>query len=363
MSRIIIMLAGFICIFFSPICFSAEVAIESPIVDSKLLGHAELEMVWQNNLSFKQDEQVDRLFLLGDYIVVLTDLNYLFCLDNADGKLRFGLQVTTPGFPVFEPKLHDEELMVVAGNELIRIDIKLGTIIKTKRLKFNATGSAVKDSYNVFIPGQDRRLHALDLADDIEIFNVTARNDSMVTSVVSSRNYVVFATDMGNIIGITPDGSERLWQFDAVKEISADLVKNGSWLYASSKDTNLYKIYAATGKVEWRFEAGGMLLDSAVVTEKRVYQYIRDRGVAAVDKESGERIWQLEGGVGVLAEAGAKTYVKTSDGKLAVMDNIKGKELYRINLASAEKFAANAVDSKMYIADKAGRVGCIQPKR
>ena len=63
----------------------------------------------------------------------------------------------------------------------------------------------------------------------------------------------------------------------------------------------------------------------------------------------------------MLAEAGGKAYVITDKKTLVVMDNKKGEELYSVNFAGVSRYAANTVDSKMYIADKDGRVACIKP--
>jgi hypothetical protein len=46
---------------------------------------------------------------------------------------------------------------------------------------------------------------------------------------------------------------------------------------------------------------------------------------------------------------------------LVVMDNNRAKKLYWVNFAGVSIHAANAPDSKLYIADKRGRVACLEP--
>ncbi len=97
------------------------------------------------------------------------------------------------------------------------------------------------------------------------------------------------------------------------------------------------------------------------MTREIVYQYVRDKGLTAIDKRSGKFIWQVPGGVELLAEADGKAYVITKIGTLVVMDNRKAKRLYSVNCAAVSRYVANVADSKIYIADEAGRIACLKP--
>ncbi len=97
------------------------------------------------------------------------------------------------------------------------------------------------------------------------------------------------------------------------------------------------------------------------VTEKIVYQYVRDKGLTAIDRETGKKIWQLPEGVDLLAEAKGKAYVITNEGTLVVMDNKKAKRQYCVDFVGVSRYAVNTVDSKIYVADKSGRIACLKP--
>ena len=83
--------------------------------------------------------------------------------------------------------------------------------------------------------------------------------------------------------------------------------------------------------------------------------------MSAIDKNSGALIWQLPEGVDLLAEVNGKAYVITNVGMLVVMDNKKAKRLHSVNFARVSKYATNVTDSKIYIADEAGRIACLRP--
>jgi len=97
------------------------------------------------------------------------------------------------------------------------------------------------------------------------------------------------------------------------------------------------------------------------VTGDVVYQYVRGKGLVAIDKKSGEFMWEVNGGADLLSESGGKAYVITGDGELVVMDNKAKKRLYSVNFAGVSQYVANVVDSKIYIADAGGRIACLKP--
>jgi outer membrane protein assembly factor BamB len=132
-------------------------------------------------------------------------------------------------------------------------------------------------------------------------------------------------------------------------------------LFFASEDTNVYRIDILTGRLIWKYQTAAMLDRGPRVTGEVVYQYVRNKGLTAIDKKSGKFIWELAKGVDLLAEADGKAYVVTNIGTLVVMDNRKAKRLYSVNFAGVSRHVSNVADSKIYIADKAGRIACLKP--
>jgi outer membrane protein assembly factor BamB len=160
-----------------------------------------------------------------------------------------------------------------------------------------------------------------------------------------------------------PDKPRLLWQFKAKAGggIAQPIVKNAESVFAASRDTNVYRLDARKGNLIWKYQMGAMLDRGPRVTENIVYQYARNEGLLAIDKESGTLLWPLPEGVDVLAEADGKSYVITKTGTLAVMDNKKAKQIYAVDWSGVSVYAVNVTDSKIYIADKQGRIACLQP--
>jgi outer membrane protein assembly factor BamB len=221
----------------------------------------------------------------------------------------------------------------VVGDKLVEINLESGTERSSKRLGFGVTCPIARNRSYFYVGGTDRRMHVLRAEDKVQVFEVAAESDSMITSIVADENFVIFATNDGNVISIMPDRFVRLWEFDALGGIAWPIVRDGNSLFAASRDTNIYKLNARTGKFVWKYQGGAKLERGPQVTAGVVYQYVRDEGLAAMDKESGKLLWQLADGVELLSESEGKAYVITNTGTLAVMDNKKAKQLYTIDIS------------------------------
>ena len=335
-----------------------------PLVSPELLGHAKLKMVWQNKLPIRKAESLDQLSIIGNRIYALSDHNYMVCLDREKGNVIFSRPVAPTGFPVVGLELYRDELISIIGNKLVEIDPNNGTENKAKYLEFSVACPAARNGSYFYVSGADRRLHVLHAENYVQVFEVAAENDSMITSIIADERFIVFGTDAGNVISIQPDKPRWLWQFDATDAIAGPIVRDGMSLFFASKDLHVYRIDMVDlmwARLIWKYQMPGLLEKAPHVTPEVVYQYARNGGLTAIDKQSGQFMWLLQQGADLLAEAEGKAYVLTNVRTLVVMDNTTGKKLYSVNFAGVSRVATNTTDSKIYIADKRGRVACLEP--
>jgi hypothetical protein len=356
---------SFLFFCFSIVCFTMPVVgqdvSEKSLVSPELLKAGKLEIVSQNKVPIKEGENLSRLFIVENYLYALSDRNYIVCISRNVNSTIFSRPIAEVGFPVLGLDIYRGMLFSVIGNELIEINQELGTNISSKRLKFNATCPAVRNNLRYYVGSIDRRMHVLRAEDKIPLFEVAPEDKSLITSIVARENLVLFTTDSGIIRCIAPEAPKLLWKFNAAEGIVGPVVDDGRFLFFASRDANIYKLDIFAGRLIWKYPAGAKLDNAPNVTEKIVYQYVRNKGLAAINKENGKLIWRLPEGLDLLAESGQKAYVITNKGTLTVMDNSKAKKLYSINLASADRYATNVLDSKIYIADRSGRIICIKP--
>lgn len=362
--RRIICLAGLVVLGAFSNVFTAEGS-SQPLVSPELLRHAHLKTVWENELPIKKSESVNRLYLLGNRIYVISDKNYVLSLSRADGKIVFAKTVSPADLLVSGMTLYGDQPLYVNGSSVVQVDPESGAESQTVNLGQGMTCPAARNSSHFYLAGVDNRLHVLRVEDKVQTFEVTADSDAAITSVLADDNFVIFGTTAGEVISLVPNRPNRLWQFKAFDAIAGPVVRDYMSLFFASKDTNVYRIDMVSGperrRLVWKFQAPGVLEEAPRVTQTVVYQHVRSKGVVAIDKQAGSLLWSAPGGLDLLAESRRKAYVITESGTLVVMDNAAGKKLYDINLAGIEKYAANAVDDKIYIADKRGRMACLQP--
>jgi len=370
----LVLLMGVLILCDAPKVFGAEDSLRRPapdkdirgLVSGRLLKQAGLEILWENELPIKKGERLEKLFILGERIYTLSDRNYIISLDRQKGNIIFSRPIAPTGVPVGALELYEDELIFMMGSTLIEIDAKSGEERGTKRIEYGIECPVARNSSHFYLGGADRRLHVLREKDRVQVFEVAAENDSMITSIVADEDFVVFATDAGNVISMAPDEPRRLWQFDAGAAIAGPIVRDGMSLFFASKDTNVYRVDIVgpiTRKLVWKQQMPGVLEKAPFVTEEVVYQYARGKGLTAIDKESGKLIWSLPEGVELLADADGKACVVTKGRTLVVMDNVEARKLYSVNFARVSRYAANAADSRIYIGDENGRVACLQPAR
>jgi outer membrane protein assembly factor BamB len=339
---------------------AARPSTSGAIVSEELLNQAGLETVWQNAVALSPKEKIKKITVLGNYLYILTNSNYLFCLDRNTGRLSFAASAAAPKLPVFEPAVYNGITYLIAADDIIVADVERGVEICRNRIPFSVAAAAAVNGSCLYVPGTDKRLHVMDPNGRQEIFKANADNLSAITSVLATDNFVIFATGSGNVICMDPSKPKRLWQFDAVGAITAPLTIVQNQLYVSSRDTNLYKLDAGNGNLLWKFYAGSALNTSARATETIVYQYARDKGLYAIDANSGKQLWLLPDAVDLLAQDGSTAYIFDKNNTCTVMDNQQAKKIYTINFAPVTTFAANVYDNRIYIMEDKN-ISCIQP--
>lgn len=343
------------------------------LVSPELLRHAGLEIVWTSELPMKpavsmpngKAEILAQLLLLGNRVYAISSANYMVSMDKDTGQTVFARSIAPAGIPVTGLRLYGDTILSVGGSKLEELDAQTGVQLSQVDVGLGITCPAARNSGFYYVACTDNRMHVYRAEDRVQIFEAAAINNSTITSIVADDEFVVFATDEGDVIAVAPDVPRRLWQFKAAEAIAGPVVKDWKSLFFASEDTNVYRLDVVglpeKTQLVWKYQAAAVLDQAPRVTQEVVYQPVRGKGVTAIDRETGSRLWRVPGGADLLAEAGGKAYVITKGEKLVVMDNAKAQTIYSVNFTGVTVYASNTGDDKIYIADKRGRVMCLKP--
>jgi len=360
-----VFLACFCVVFAAAPVFGVGVG-TARLVTPELLKQVGLEIVWDGELPIRSGEGLAGLMMAGERVYALSGRNYLISLDRKTGTKVFSRYAAVEGLPVAEPVLYQDQLIWVLGNRLVEMSERTGEELKSSHIAYGIACPAARNSRFFYVSGVDGRVRVLREADRVPLFEVAPDNDSLITSILAEEQFVIFGTNAGNVISMTPGDAVRLWRFNAAGGIAGRIVRDGASLFFASKDTNVYRVDITAPKAAglvWKHQVAGVPAAPPCVTKAAVYQYVREKGLTAIDRDRGTLLWSLPEGLELLAESAGRAYVITRNETLTVMDNAAGKRLYAVNFRGATRFVANTVDSKMYVADKRGRIACIQPIR
>ncbi len=328
------------------------------LVPRSRVAATDLKIVWQFNLPLADAETLDQLFVFGNRLCAISSRNYLVCLNRTDGNVMFSSAIAPAELPLAGLESYRGELITIVGNKLVEINADFGTEQTSTNLACGVTCPVVRNDLFFYVAGSDKRIHVLKASNKVQVFEVAAENDSLITTVLADQEFVVFATNAGNVICITADRPHKLWQFDAPD--AGQLVRDSNSIYFACRNTNVYRLELSSGHLVWKYQTSAILDSAPQSGNKAVYQRIPDVGLIAIDKDTGKLLWQLADGVGLLAESGNKAFLVTKAWVLVAMDNAKGKQLYSIDIGQPVKYTTNATDSRIYIADAKGRLACLQ---
>jgi outer membrane protein assembly factor BamB len=353
-----------ICILSGNITVAGQVGLSKDLVSKELLDHARLKLVWSNKLpmNMKKNEVMARMFITGDNFYALSSYNYMVGMDMSTGAIKFSKAVAGVGLPVEEMEYYQGKLISLTGSNLVEMEPDTGVVLSSRVWKLGLTCPVVRNKSFYYIGATDKRVHVLRSEDRVQTFELAAESDAMITSIVADEGFIIFSTDAGDVISAGSNAPVKLWAFNAADSVIGPMVRTDNAVIFSSKDTNVYCLDVYNrGELIWKYQTAAILDKAPVVTESIVYQRVSGKGLIAIEKGSGKLMWELDGGLDLLAESKNKAYVITETGKLVVIDNVKKKKLYSTNLASVTQYAVNTVDSKIYIGDSTGSVMCLKP--
>jgi hypothetical protein len=196
---------------------------------------------------------------------------------------------------------------------------------------------------------------------------------------VSGRKGIMVVAPEGEVVSLEkyPVATRRATEIFRVRLSEEPIpVPAGSYeseAYVGGQDATVYSINADTGRISWRYIAGGPIARQPVATETDVYVVAHGSGLARIDRATGQPLWQLpRGGVmhrgnreadRFLAANPKFVYAADASGRLLILDRATGLKLS--SYAGAREFNvpfSNAVNDRLYLVANSGLVVCLHDR-
>jgi len=244
-------------------------------------------------------------------------------------------------FLLSSPAILDNTAVVGGGDGLVyAFDVKSGRV----RWKFR-TGGRVRSSPAVsngvvYVGSFDGSIYAIDLASGKQVWRYDTKGHSLK------------AGDFG---------------FDRTSILSSPAVSDGV-VYVGSRDSHLYAIDAAEGKLKWvyDYEKDGMTwtTSSPAVKNQVVYTGTADgHFIHALRAADGRQLWRFEMPERVWSSpaiAGSQLYITNQSGSLYAVDARSGRESWHFQTGASVQSSPAVVDGVVYFGGNDGAVYAIR---
>lgn len=332
----------------------------------KLLEKSNLHVEWViQKLAMGRGEKIRRFYFHNDMLLVLDDQSELHALSGRDGLPLWNTTLSRLHGDISEPEFYKDRLLFVVANEIVELRGEDGVITRRTGLKFPPSTTAARSEEYLFIGSSNNHFYCLRLEDGITLWH--SSQPSRPVGKVRVLDDKVYFTDREGVLYVSNTYRRKLlWHKKTAGETLGVLIsEDGGQCYLPSTDTSLYCLDPQTGEEQWRYLAGGRLVELPVLTERFVYQGVEQSVLLCLERDpvskAGSLRWELENGRQVLAEDGELTYVITRDNKLAIMNNSTGKRELSFFVPGMELYATNTKSAMIYMADRDGMIVALSP--
>ena len=323
-----------------------------------------------------------------DRVYIGSSDGHLFALDRATGAVRW--KYHAGGSVLSSPAVAKGLVLLAQRNgTLVALDAAKGT-----RRWSVPTGAALPFPWGregwdfylsspviagelVIFAAADGNIYALDVATGRQRWR-HATGTLIRSSPAVADGYVVVGGADGYLYALSLADGSRRWRgetegatldsekegFDRKTIQGSPAIADGK-VYVGSRDAHLYAFELESGKQLWRNgKPAPWVVTSPVVWGGRIYFGSSDgRFVAAVDPDSGKRVWFFRTPDSVIASpvlADSVLYVADMSGNLFALDAATGTERWRTSLGARIYSTPVPVDGALYVGADDGAVYAIR---
>jgi hypothetical protein len=113
---------------FGPVFFVQADSTSSPraesrwLIEESRLASSDLKIDWQYNLPLSDTESISRMRIFANRLFILSDRNYLTCLNRADGNVIFSNFIEKERLPYIGLEYYKGLLITLVGSKVVEVN-------------------------------------------------------------------------------------------------------------------------------------------------------------------------------------------------------------------------------------------------
>jgi outer membrane protein assembly factor BamB len=177
---------------------------------------------------------------------------------------------------------------------------------------------------------------------------------------VLAAGYVVVIDTNGRVSVLSKEGPVPAYEFTISSQLTTPLTVFGDIVYGATDDGRAFAFNARGGSIVWRVSIQSLTLQRLAVTDDDVYLGMTVGGLSRLDRLSGEEIWRFRGGERFLGKNPIFVYAIDRDGRLTVLDRVRGTVLSAIDVRDYPVPILNDVTDQIFLAAHDGTLVCLR---
>ncbi len=219
----------------------------------------------------------------------------------------------------------DKVLFGSHDSTLYCLSIKSKEVLWKVKTEGPVNGSAVVAKGQTFVAGCDSHLHIIELVKGKTLAKIELSGQAAATAAVFGDKLYVGNMN-SEMQGIDLKKKDVQWSYapKRAQPFYSSAAVTDKLVVAGSRDRSVHAVNRATGEVVWNFATGGRVDSSPVIVGKRVYFGSSGGTLHVLDLEKGTPVQALELGQGITASpavAHGCLVIGTTDGLLYCLGN------------------------------------------
>lgn len=319
---------------------------------------------WQVNLTVPPTSSIQSITPLPNNLLAVVESNNLVTLLDANsGQARWRRQLGTASEVLTLPSIDGAFLVICSEAKAYRLRLTDGSTDREMSLANMAQDTPLLIN-NHFITGTPTGLvYSQSFNSGIVRWRYQLAGSTMAPVIRDGSN--VIATDaQGTVAAINASTGRLIWRrFQPPwARITAQPLLRDSLLYIPSNDQKLYAFDHTTGDVRWSFIAERPLDTPAVAFANRVLLQVPDRGLVALDAQTGQEIWWADTAAQPVRLKGDRLYLLKGN-MFTELDFETGKTIQRIAFFRADRVAyGQTTGDDVYLVHNDGRLLKLGPR-